>query len=54
MTAKGLEQEVKDIALENGADLVGVVSVKDLAEHEEGITRILPSAKSVVVVVASR
>jgi len=52
MSAKNLKQEVKDVALEQGADLVGVVSVKDLAEHEEEITRILPSAKSVAVVVA--
>ena len=52
MSAKNLKREVRDVALEHGADLVGVVSVKDLAEHEEGITRILPSAKSVVVVVA--
>jgi hypothetical protein len=42
----------KDVALEQGADLVGVVSARDLAEHEEGIARILPSAKSIVVVAA--
>jgi epoxyqueuosine reductase QueG len=52
MSAKDLKQEVTDVARGCGADLVGVVSVKDLAEHEEGIKRILPSAKSVVVVVA--
>jgi len=52
MTAKELKQEVKAFAVEQGADLVGVVRVSDLAEHEGGITRILPSAKSVVVVAA--
>ncbi len=52
MSTKELKQEVKEVALAQGADLVGVVSVKDLPEHKEGITRILPSAKSVVVVVA--
>ena len=52
MSGKELRQSVKDVALQQGADLVGLVSVKDLAEHEEGIARILPSAKSVVVVVA--
>lgn len=52
MTAKKLKQEVKNVALEAGADLVGFVSKRDLAEHEAGIARILPSAKSVVVVVA--
>jgi epoxyqueuosine reductase QueG len=52
MSAKDLKQELKDVALEHGAELVGVVSAKDLPEHEEGITRILPSAKSVVVVAA--
>ena len=52
MTAKQFKQEVKHVALEQGADLVGVVSARDLAEHEEGIARILPSAKSIVVVAA--
>jgi epoxyqueuosine reductase QueG len=52
MTAKDLKQEVKDVALAQGADLVGVVNARDLPEHEEEIARILPPAKSVVVVVA--
>jgi epoxyqueuosine reductase QueG len=52
MSAMELKQSVKDVALGQGADLVGVVSVKDLPEHEEEITRILPSAESVVVVAA--
>jgi epoxyqueuosine reductase QueG len=47
-----LKQDAKNVALEQGADLVGVASVRDLAEHEEGIARILPSAKSIVVVAA--
>ena len=52
MTREEFKQEVKDVALEQGADLVGIVSARDLAEHEEEIVRILPSAKSVVVVAA--
>jgi epoxyqueuosine reductase QueG len=52
MSAKDLKQQAKDVALEQGADLVGVVRASDLAEHEEEIARILPSAKSVVVVAA--
>ncbi len=52
MSADEFKQAVKDVALAEGADLVGVVPVEDLPEHEEGITRILPSARSVVVVAA--
>lgn len=52
MAVKALEEEVKDMALRQGADLVGVVRAGDLPEHEEEIARILPSAKSIVVVVA--
>ena len=52
MTREEFKQEVKDVALEQGADLVGIVIARDLAEHEEEIVRILPSAKSVFVVAA--
>ena len=34
MTREEFKQEVKDVALEQGADLVGIVSARDLAEHE--------------------
>jgi epoxyqueuosine reductase QueG len=37
----------------NGADLIGILKVSDLPEHTEGIFKILPSARSVLVV-ASR
>ena len=47
-----LTQAVKEIALSNGADLVGVVRVADLPEHAPNISRMLQSARSVVVTVA--
>lgn len=52
MRKRELTREVKRVALENGADRVGVVGAGDLTEHEEGISGILPSARSVVVVAA--
>jgi len=45
-------QKAKQIAIGNGADLVGVVNVESLDEHSEDIHKILPEAKSVVVVAA--
>jgi epoxyqueuosine reductase QueG len=48
-----LTRQVKEVASETGADLVGVVGIGDLSEHEERLARILPGARSVVVV-ASR
>jgi epoxyqueuosine reductase QueG len=45
-----LSKKAKRVALANGADLVGVVKVSDLPEHTESIARILPSARSVMVV----
>jgi epoxyqueuosine reductase QueG len=53
MESSELTRRAKSVALEHGADLVGVVDARDLPEHEEGISRILPSSKSVMVV-ASR
>jgi len=53
MESSELTRRAKSVALEHGADLVGVVDARDLPEHQEGISRILPSSKSVVVV-ASR
>ncbi len=47
-----LTQKAKQIALSNGADLVGVVNVESLNEHSEDIHKILPAARSVVVVAA--
>ncbi|MBM4328655.1 MAG: epoxyqueuosine reductase [Deltaproteobacteria bacterium] len=45
-----LTREAKKVALAEGAALVGVVRVADLEEHAESIFRILPSAKTVMVV----
>ncbi|NQU63976.1 MAG: hypothetical protein HQ517_06795, partial [SAR324 cluster bacterium] len=45
-----LTQSAKEVALANGADLVGIVRVSDLPEHTENIFRILPTARSVMVV----
>lgn len=50
--SRELTEKTKQIALDSGADLVGVVGVEDLAEHSEDIQKILPGAKSVVVVAA--
>ena len=53
MGSREMTQQAKNIALGHGADLVGVVNARDLPEHEEGISRMLAPAKSVMVV-ASR
>jgi epoxyqueuosine reductase QueG len=45
-----LSNQLKSVALAHGADLVGIVKVSDLPEHAENITRILPSARYVIVV----
>lgn len=50
MVEYDLTGKTKQRALTHGADLVGVVKVTDLPEHAEAISRILPSARSVVVV----
>lgn len=47
-----LTPNVKSVALENGADLVGITSTEQLSEHQESIDRLLPAAKRVVVVVS--
>lgn len=47
-----LTTKAKNAALAHGADLAGVVKVKDLPEHSESIHRILPAAKSILVVVS--
>lgn len=53
LTPSELTLRAKRIALEEGADLVGVLDPTDLPEHEEEISRMLASARSVMVV-ASR
>lgn len=50
MSAGDLAARVREYALSQGADLVGILDVRDLREHEEEISRILPSARSVIVV----
>ncbi len=52
MDKRELNGKAKSVALTNGADLVGVVKASDLPEHDERISRILPSAQSVMVVAA--
>lgn len=52
MLAQKSAAEAKGVALANGADLVGIIKVVDLPEHSEAISKMLPSARSVVVVVA--
>ena len=52
MTKHELSVQVKKIAIENGADLVGIVNVADLPEHAEDIFKILPEAKGVIMVAA--
>ena len=47
-----LTEKAKQIALDNGADLVGVVDVENLNEHADDIDRILKDAKCVMVVAA--
>ena len=52
MTEKEITQQVKETALANGSDLTGVVKVEDLPEHNERIERMLPEARSVLVIAA--
>ena len=47
-----LTSNAKKVALNHGADLVGVVTFDELPEHSEAIFRILPEAQSVMVVAA--
>ena len=47
-----LTKTAKKAVLGHGADLVGVIKANDLQEHTESISRILPSARSVMVVAA--
>lgn len=49
MIEKQRTEQTKQVALNCGADLAGVVRVEDLPEHGEQIERMLPGAKSVLV-----
>jgi epoxyqueuosine reductase QueG len=53
MTEKECTKRTKQAALKHGADLVGVVSVRDLPEHNERIERMLPGARSILVIASS-
>jgi len=53
MTEKKITEKTKIVTLENGADMVGVLNVINLPEHSERIERMLPGARSVLVI-ASR
>lgn len=50
MSEKECTQQAKQAALEHGADLVGVIKVQDLPEHGVRIGRMLPGARSVLVI----
>ncbi|MBC2713785.1 MAG: epoxyqueuosine reductase [Desulfobacteraceae bacterium] len=50
--SQALTEKVKKIALSHGADLVAIVNVSDLPEHNESITSILPTSQTVIVVAA--
>jgi len=52
MSERRLSEEAKTEALKNGADLVGIVKVADLPEHRERIERMMPGARSVLVIAA--
>ena len=52
MTGKKLTEQAKRAALTHGADLVGAVKLEDLPEHSERIKRIVPGARSVLVIAA--
>ena len=50
MTEKEYTKLAKQTALDHGADLVGVVKVEDLPEHSKRIDRMIPGARSVLVI----
>ncbi len=47
-----LTRHAEETSVSHGADLVGVVNVNDLTEHQDRIRRILPTAVSVVITVS--
>lgn len=50
MTEQEYTHQAKQNALDHGADLVGVVKVEDLPEHSERIDRMMPGARSILVI----
>ncbi len=46
------KKTAKRVASKHGADLVGIVTVADLPEHDERIKRLLPTAQTVIVTVS--
>jgi epoxyqueuosine reductase len=52
MSERRFSEEAKMEALKNGADLVGIVRVTDLPEHLERIERMMPGARSILVIAA--
>jgi epoxyqueuosine reductase len=47
-----LTEQAKHLALESGAAMVGVVDVRSLPEHANAISRLLPTARSVLIVLS--
>jgi len=47
-----LSKRVKSMATAHGADLAGIVRTADLPEHAESISRVLPTARTLIVVVS--
>lgn len=50
MSERKLTEQAKQVALERWADLVGIVKAADLPEHSERIERMIPGARSVLVI----
>ena len=53
MSEKERTKQAKQAALKHGADLVGVVKVEDLPEHGARIERMIPKARSVLVIASA-
>lgn len=51
-TKDTLKQNAASVASTHGADMVGIVTVADLPEHDERIKRLLPTAQTVIVTVS--
>ena len=50
MKEREFTEKAKQVAVEHGADLVGVVRVEDLPEHSEQIEKMIPEARSILVI----
>jgi epoxyqueuosine reductase QueG len=44
-----LSKRAKSMAMAHGADLVGIVKTADMPEHAESISRVLPTARTLIV-----